>query len=641
MAISTDDLDTFRLKPDDCQRKTEPEPLAELRGFLQPGPVGTLGRLGRYDVLEFLGQGGFGIVVKAFDASLQRLVAIKLLAPQLALTSAPRKYFLREARAAAKVSHDNVVQIHSVEEQPLPYLVMEYIEGETLQERLDRTGPLETEEAARLGREIALGLAAAHATGVIHRDIKPANILLERGVAARVKLTDFGIARTADDASLTQSGVIVGTPMYMAPEQANGEAVDHRADLFSLGSVLYAMVSGRPPFRASSTMAVLKRVMEDTPRPLQQVNPTAHGGLCAVIARLHAKTPKDRPASALAVAQELEHCLTKDAAVSAGPRRRWAGVVAACLILLGALGLNAANFMEAPGQAPPLAALPLPGPNSPPDVAAEELPAPVAAAELWANAVAAMPVGDQVPAVNAQLRVLNPKYDDAGLTYSIKDGAVDALILTSGELTDVSPLRALRRLRELQIHSHEVNGLLLHSPFRDLQCLQGLQLQQLNIHNASVDDLTPLRGMPLKHLAVWGFMGQDLSPLQGMELNVLNCGLSKVSDLSPLRGMPLTFLCVNHSEVADLSPLRGMKLTQLLIDHTKVTDLTPILDAPIYELSILGLQVTNLEGIRRLPLKHLMLDFDASRHLSLLRSIPSLERINHRPAAEFLTAAGG
>src|SRR5437588_6254974 len=145
---------------------------------------------------------------------------------------------------------------HAVEEAgPVPYLVMEYVRGSSLQDRLDQSGPLELKEILRIGMQIASGLAAAHAQGLVHRDIKPANILLENGVE-RVKLTDFGLARAVDDASLTQSGVVAGTPMYMSPEQADGLPVDCRSDLFSLGSVLYAMCTGRPPFRAPSAVAV-------------------------------------------------------------------------------------------------------------------------------------------------------------------------------------------------------------------------------------------------------------------------------------------------------------------------------------------------------------------------------------------------
>src|SRR5205814_9742171 len=175
---------------------------------------------------------------------------IKVMAPQLAASATARRRFTREARAAAAVTHDHVVTIHAVEDAgPLPHIVMQFVAGTSLQDRLDRTGPLPLAEVLRIGMQTASGLAAAHAQGLVHRDVKPANILLENGVE-RVKLTDFGLARAADDASLTHSGQVAGTPAYMSPEQAEGKPVDARSDLFSLGSVLYAMLAGRPAFRA-------------------------------------------------------------------------------------------------------------------------------------------------------------------------------------------------------------------------------------------------------------------------------------------------------------------------------------------------------------------------------------------------------
>jgi serine/threonine protein kinase len=279
----------------------------ELAFVAPPGRPGSLGRLGHYEVLEVLGRGGFGIVFRAFDETLQRVVAVKMLAPQVAATSPARKRFLREARAAAQVRHDNVVQIHAVEEQPLPYLVMEFVPGETLQQRLDRVGPLEAAQVVQLGRQIAEGLAAAHEQGFIHRDVKPGNILLE-GPQLRVKITDFGLARAVDDASLTRSGTVAGTPMYMSPEQMQGVPLDHRADLFSLGSVLYTMAAGRPPFRAPNTLAVLRRVAEDTPRPIRELVPETPPWLCDIIARLHAKDPAARFQSAREVAEILADC---------------------------------------------------------------------------------------------------------------------------------------------------------------------------------------------------------------------------------------------------------------------------------------------------------------------------------------------
>src|SRR5205085_349103 len=151
--------------------------------------------------------------------------------------------------------------------------------------------PLDAAEVAEIGRQVADGLAAAHAAGLIHRDVKPSNVLVEAGPRPRAKITDFGLARAADDASLTQSGTVAGTPPYMSPEQARGDTLDHRTDLFSLGSVLYAVTTGHPPFRAASTLAVLKRVVEEEPRPIPEVIPEAPGWLCRVIAKLMAKDP--------------------------------------------------------------------------------------------------------------------------------------------------------------------------------------------------------------------------------------------------------------------------------------------------------------------------------------------------------------
>jgi serine/threonine protein kinase/formylglycine-generating enzyme required for sulfatase activity len=278
-------------------------------GYLQPSSqAGSLGRLGHYEILEVIGQGAFGTVLRARDEKLQRVVAIKVLSPEMAATSPARKRFLREARSSAKVRHENVVSIYAVEDHPIPYLVMEYIPGKTLQQRLDEKGPLDFPDVLRLGKQIADGLAAAHAEGLIHRDVKPGNILLEGGMDDRVKITDFGLARTADDASMTQSGVIAGTPMYMAPEQALGHKLDQRADLFSLGSVLYQMLSGRPPFRASTTVAVLKRVVDDTPRPIQEVIPEVPDWMCKLLGHLHAKNPDERYASASEVSDLLARC---------------------------------------------------------------------------------------------------------------------------------------------------------------------------------------------------------------------------------------------------------------------------------------------------------------------------------------------
>jgi hypothetical protein len=335
--------------------------------FLEPpDKPGSIGRLGHYEVQEVVGRGGMGVVLKAFDEQLHRVVAIKVMAPPLAASATARKRFVREARAQAAVTQDHVVTIHAVEESgPLPYIVMQFVSGESLQDRLDRAGPLQLHEVLRIGTQAATGLAAAHAQELVHRDVKPANILLENGVE-RVKLTDFGLARAADDASLTQSGTVAGTPAFMSPEQAEGKPLDHRSDLFSLGSVLYAMCTGRPPFRAASSMGVLKRVCEDTPTPIRETNPEVPDWLAAVAEKLHAKDPADRFQSAAEVAALLGRHLAHVQHPSVAPlpaasssfspssrgvggkgvrrgRRRWVVAAAVLVALLAALGTTEAT----------------------------------------------------------------------------------------------------------------------------------------------------------------------------------------------------------------------------------------------------------------------------------------------------------
>jgi len=284
-----------------------PSALAALKNYLAPtDDPRMLGRLGGYKIVGVIGWGGMGIVLKGFDTPLNRYVAIKVLGPRLAPSAVARQRFAREAKAAAAVVHDNVVAIHAVvEANGLPYFVMPYLRGPSLEKRLRQTGALAVVEVLRIGMQIASGLAAAHAQGLVHRDIKPANILLEEGVE-RVTLTDFGLARAVDDSSLTRSGMIAGTPLYMSPEQARGDAVDHRSDLFSLGSVLYTLCTGQAPFRASTTLAVLRRVEEDEPLPVRDVNPDVPAWLETFLALLLAKDPDDRFQSAAEVAALLE-----------------------------------------------------------------------------------------------------------------------------------------------------------------------------------------------------------------------------------------------------------------------------------------------------------------------------------------------
>ncbi len=303
-----------------------------------------LGRLGDFRLLRLLGHGGMGAVFLAEDVRLQRQVALKLLRGKVALHPDGKERFLREARAAANVRHENVVTIYQVgDEQGVLFLAQEFLQGETLDDRLKRDGQLPILEAATIAEQIAMGLAAAHERGLIHRDIKPANVFLQSsrhaprddsrggtdvistqgGVGANephsevgfphaerdgyvVKLLDFGLARSLSDTeNLTQSGMILGTPAYMAPEQARGETVDARADLFSLGCVLYRMLTGQWAFSGKDVMATLMSLAMHEPATPQALRADVPSELSDLVMQLLAKNRDARPASARAVSRRM------------------------------------------------------------------------------------------------------------------------------------------------------------------------------------------------------------------------------------------------------------------------------------------------------------------------------------------------
>jgi WD40 repeat protein/serine/threonine protein kinase len=284
--------------------------------FLSP-PQGAneIGRLNGYRVLKLLGQGGMGVVFEAEDVRLKRRVALKVMKPEVAAKEEHRERFIREAQTAARVEHDFICPIYQVgEENGVPFIAMPFLKGEPLDARLKRQKPLPLAEAIRIGREVAEGLAEAHKAGLIHRDIKPGNIWQESlpNGRSRCRILDFGLARiTNDDTHLTQSGAIMGTPAYMAPEQARARPVDHRADLFSLGVMLYEMTTGRRPFIGADTMSVLTSLALDEPPAPSLINPQIPAELAALIVRLISKSPDNRPASGQVVAEALLGILTQ------------------------------------------------------------------------------------------------------------------------------------------------------------------------------------------------------------------------------------------------------------------------------------------------------------------------------------------
>jgi serine/threonine-protein kinase len=266
---------------------------------------------GRYSLERELGRGGMGIVILARDVALDRLVAIKLLPPDLAAIPERRERFLQEARTAAGLSHPNIVPIHAVEERGgLVYFVMGFVDGETLRERIERVGPLSPREVMRMVQEVAWALSYAHQRDVVHRDIKPENIMLERDTG-RAMVTDFGIAQVRGSDSL-EPGKVMGTARYISPEQAAGEAVDGRSDLYSLGATAFFALTGRAPFEAVSVPALLAKHVAEPAPAVTTIRSEVPAKLSAVIARCLEKSPDARFPSGESLAEVVGELRGRD-----------------------------------------------------------------------------------------------------------------------------------------------------------------------------------------------------------------------------------------------------------------------------------------------------------------------------------------
>src|SRR5215210_4487978 len=277
--------------------------LADAVEEIEPDLAGQ--QMGPYRLLREIGGGGMGTVYEAEDARLGRRVAIKLLPPEYSRDRKAKERFLREARAAAAVDHPNLCTVHDVgESDGRLYIVLSFYEGETLRERGPR-GPLPIAEAREIAIQVARGLARAHEAGIVHRDIKPANVILPR--RGEAKILDFGIARLqGDEVSLTRTGASWGTPAYMSPEQARGEPVDGRTDVWSLGVMLYEMVAGRRPFGGEGIEALVSSILTQEPEPLERIRSDVPPELAGVVERALAKKPAERYASAAELLDDLE-----------------------------------------------------------------------------------------------------------------------------------------------------------------------------------------------------------------------------------------------------------------------------------------------------------------------------------------------
>jgi len=653
--------------------------------FLSPSAKpDCLGRLGQYEIKEIIGRGAMGAVFKAHDLNLNRTVAVKVLAPERAANPMARKRFLREARAAAAVVHPHVVTIHAVgDEENMPYLVMECVDGASLGDKIAKEGTLNVKEILRIGSQIADGLAAAHNQGLIHRDIKPANILLENGVE-RVKITDFGLARAVDDVSVTQTGEVAGTPPFMSPEQAEGTRLDQRTDLFSLGSVLYTMCTGWAPFRADSTIATLRRVCDGTPRPIHELNPDIPEWLIVIIDRLLQKNPECRFQTAHEVADllrqhlaELQHptSVPKYGPVpELGPDPRgttpsgraktvpWNIAAGVLLILAIGVGISEATgitnvrttvirWLTPKGTLvvevdDPAVSVAIDGEDMvitgagvneirlkpgrhtfratrDGKVVCNEL---VTVAVRGRQVVRVRREGDLGPAAAAWAKSV------AALPVEKQEQAVTARLkaLNPGFDGTVEITSASALIPRLSIHG---DGLQDVSPLRALSNIHSIVSRNKNF---ALADLSPMQGMKLTEVVLHYSAVSDLMPLRGMKLVHLDCTASQnLADLSPLQGMPLRMLSIPNTKVNDLSPLKGMKLDYLNCEGTAVSDLSPLEGMPLSTLDITNTDVSNISPLKGLPLKEIRLDFRPERDAAVLRTLTTLEAINGQPTAAF------
>jgi hypothetical protein len=636
----------------DQPRSASTRPADEAGIFLAP-PQGPdeIGRLAQFRVLRVLGRGGMGLVLLAEDTALQRRVALKVIRPDIASQPGAAARFLREARAAAALRHDHVITIYQVgtADGPtgsVPFLAMELLEGASLETALAQRPPA-LAEAVRIGREVAEGLAVAHASGLIHRDVKPANIWLE-APGGRVKLLDFGLVRTAHlDTPLTAQGVVMGTPDYMAPEQAAQRKVDARADLFSLGCVLYRLCTGRLPFPGSDLMAVLTALASQEPVPVSQINPAVPPALADLIHRLLAKAPADRPPSArqvVALLEGIEGQMAEAAPSRSRPRpprsRRRVMILAA---LVGMLALVATAVVVA--LRTPRGPVEFVIDTDDPDIVFRaDGKGGVELQDRKADRRYQLKVGRYDPATGEyEIDVTDPvggmqfstrtltikRGERVALKASLRQPTLPAGIagIDRDWLQTVARLPAndqiavvTARLKELNpgfegpvqptIENGVVVGLFIPTPkitnLAPVRALPGLR--ELKCYAPSgplgrLTDLTPLAGLPLRVL--WVRSNDrlfDLRPLEGMPLVELNCSGTLVADLAPVHKCPLESLYIGESRVPSLEGLKGLPLKKLYCQNSAISDLSPLAGMRLEVLVCFYSQVHDLSPLRKMPL---------------------------------------
>jgi serine/threonine protein kinase/Leucine-rich repeat (LRR) protein len=585
-AVSTFVRSSDRTLP---EKKARPLSIAEVQRLLSPPQsADEIGRLGDFRVLRVLGVGGFAVVFEAEDSHLKRHVALKVMHPGIAARQGAER-FMREAQSAAALKHENIVTIHQVARHgETPFIALELLHGETLENYLIRNDPLRTAEVVRIGGEIASGLAAAHRRGLLHRDIKPANIWLESetpGRAGKVKILDFGCAKSWEvESEISDPGLLIGTPGYMAPEQLAGGVVDPRADLFGLGCVLYRMVTGTRPFRGDSLLSVVQSLALDEPKPIRSINGQVPQALCDLISELLAKSPGDRPASAQVVAERLQAIERSiagqqdngalPASVPMASPRRWkrkswfvaAGAALTVSLLLvyfffqnrtatksgeGALALEDSSAAVSQTFGPPKH----PSSSSAGGTAGSQAPQPRASPD--SNRRAALWILSQGGSVTvridhvAKLIEVVPGHALPGTDFELTSVRLQGATVTDA---DLEHFRGLKSLAVLALSGKQIKG----SGFANLEGLTGLKT--LILSNTSVTDNA------LTHL-------QSLVTLESLLLDgtqVTDAGLVNLKDLKHLHELNLNWTRVTDAGLAQLESLT--QLDNLWLGGTRATE---------------------------------------------------------------------
>ncbi|MGL4424337.1 MAG: protein kinase domain-containing protein, partial [Gemmataceae bacterium] len=597
--------------------------------------------IGRYTIVKLLGAGGMGQVYLAHDPSLDRKVALKLMLPQNAAKPQACERFLREARAAAKLQNDHIVRIHEVSASGVPFIAMEHLKGVPLDEYLKKKGSPSVAQIIRIGREVALGLAAAHDVGMTHRDIKPANLWLEAPLG-RVKILDFGLARqNSEEGTLTQEGVIVGTPAYMAPEQANSEAVDDRTDLYSLGAVLYELVTGKLPHPGPNAMAIIAMLITKEPIPVLQLKPETPKALADLIHELLAKNPAARPPNARDVATRLAG-IAKTVALGGltvipvdAPPSVFAEIENAStepmvptpaskdskiFLVLGGLAGAAlvailAYFFLLPKPPAPESA------SSPPRSdrrKGDSTPSPRPTLEGYSPEDPAWLAQFQKQTPKEQVRRLREEYErlHPGTTFQIEqeltDGKITKLqIMASNNPHTLAPIAAFPGLQKLIVGGTGDSPQSIES----LEPIRHLTLQWLLLYSGNVRDLTPLTGMPLTYLQL--------------------SGKSEVESFAPLTGMKLTELIIKKSQ-ANLRELRSLpELRRLMISGGPI-DAADLADLPVRNLQLHNCrELKHAASLKTVPLTEFYSEALPVADVLPMLPHPSLRFVNGIPAEHY------